>query len=87
MFSYFFLNIVFFCLKIFVTITNSIVEPNEAQHYAAFHLGLTVCKGTCLEVPEYKGLITLGSYVIFHVNWVLSGILCSPESKAQGELL
>ena len=34
-------NIVFFCLKIFFTLTNS-VDPNEMQHkhYAAFHLGL-----------------------------------------------
>ena len=32
-------NIVFFCLKIFLTFTNS-VDPDATQHYAAFHLGL-----------------------------------------------
>ena len=32
-------NIVFFCLKIFFSFTNS-VDPDEMQHYAAFHLGL-----------------------------------------------
>ena len=32
-------NIVFFCLKIFFTLSNS-VDPDEMQHYAAFHLGL-----------------------------------------------
>ena len=30
---------VFFCLKIFFTFTNS-VDPDEMQHYAAFHLGI-----------------------------------------------
>ena len=35
---YIFLNIVFFCLKISFTFTNSI-DPDEV-HYAAFHLGL-----------------------------------------------
>ena len=29
----------FFCQKIFFTFTNS-VDPDEMQHYAAFHLGL-----------------------------------------------
>ena len=32
-------NIVFFCLKIFLTFTNS-VDPGEMLHYAAFHLDL-----------------------------------------------
>ena len=32
-------NIVFFYLKIFLTLTNS-EDPDEMQHYAAFHLGL-----------------------------------------------
>ena len=34
-------NIIFFCLKIFFTFTNS-VDPDEMQHYAAaaFHRGL-----------------------------------------------
>ena len=29
----------FFCLKIFLNFTNS-VDPDEMQHFAAFHLGL-----------------------------------------------
>ena len=32
-------NIVLFCQKIFVTLTNS-VDPNELQQYLAFHQGL-----------------------------------------------
>ena len=36
-------NIVFFCLKIFFTFTNS-VDPDEMQHHAAFHLGLHCLK-------------------------------------------
>ena len=32
-------NIVLFYLKILFTLTNS-VDPDEMQHYAAFHLGL-----------------------------------------------
>ena len=32
-------KIVLFCLKIFFTFTNS-VDPDEMQHYAAFHMGL-----------------------------------------------
>ena len=31
--------LVLFCLKIFLTLTNS-EHPDEMQHYAAFHLGL-----------------------------------------------
>ena len=31
--------LIFFCLYIFFTFTNS-VDPDEMQHYAAFHLGL-----------------------------------------------
>ena len=42
-------NIVFFCLKIFFTFTNS-VDPDEMQHYAAFHLGLH-----CLQ--KYSGSV------------------------------
>ena len=47
--------IVFLCLKIFYTLTNR-VDPDEMQHYPAFHLGcimlhfvlvFTVCKSTC----------------------------------------
>ena len=32
-------HIAFFCLTNFFTFTNS-VDPDEMQHYAAFHLGL-----------------------------------------------
>ena len=32
-------NTAIFCLKIFFTFTNS-VDPDEIQHYAAFHLSL-----------------------------------------------
>ena len=43
--------IAFVCL-FFLTFTNS-VDPDEMQH---FILVFTVCKSTCLGVPEYKGL-------------------------------
>ena len=33
------LKILYFCLKIFFTLTNS-VDPDEMPHYAAVHLGL-----------------------------------------------
>ena len=42
-------NIVFFCLKIFFTFTNS-ADPDEMQHSAAFHLGLQ-----CLQKYLFKG--------------------------------
>ena len=41
-------NIAFCCLKIFFTFTNG-VDPDEMQHYAAFHLGLHFCKSTPLQ--------------------------------------
>ena len=41
--------IVFFCLKIFSTFTNSI-DPDEMQHYAAFHPGLH-----CLQKHSFRG--------------------------------
>ena len=41
-------NILYFlCEDLFFTLTNS-VDPDEMQHYAAFHLGSTVCKSTHL---------------------------------------
>ena len=44
---------VFFSLKIFSTLTNS-VDPDEMPLNAAFHLGFTVCKSTHLGVsPPY----------------------------------
>ena len=45
-----FKNIVFFCLKIFFTFTNS-VDPDEMQHFAAFHLGLP-----CLQKYSFRGI-------------------------------
>ena len=42
-------NIVFFCLKIFFTFTNS-VDPDEMQYYAAFHLCLH-----CLQKYLFRG--------------------------------
>ena len=53
-----FRKILFFRLKIFFTITNS-VDPDEMQHYAAFHLGLhCLQKYSFRGFPEYKGLST-----------------------------
>ena len=50
-------NIVFFCLKIFLTFTNC-VDPDEMQHYAAFHLALhCLPKYPLIGFPVYKGLI------------------------------
>ena len=40
---------VFFCLKIFLTFSNS-VDPDEMQHFAAFHLGLH-----CLQNWSFRG--------------------------------
>ena len=42
-------DIVFFCLKTFFTFSNS-VDPDEMQHYAAFHLGLH-----CLQKYLFRG--------------------------------
>ena len=42
-------NIVFFCLKISFTFTNS-VDPDEMQHFAAVHLGLH-----CLQKYSFRG--------------------------------
>ena len=42
----------FFCLKIFFTFTNS-VDPDEMQHYAAFHLDLH-CLQKCSFRPSLK---------------------------------
>ena len=40
---------VFCCLKILITLTNSI-DPDEMPHYAAFHLGLH-----CLQKYRFRG--------------------------------
>ena len=46
----------FFCLKIFFYLTNN-VDPDEMQHYAAFHLGLhCLQKYSLMGFPKYKGL-------------------------------
>ena len=48
---------ILFCLKIFFTLTNS-VDPDEMQHYAAFHLGLhaTFHQGLhCLQKYSFRG--------------------------------
>ena len=42
-------NVVFFFLKIFFTFTNS-VDPDEMQHFAAFHLGLH-----CVQKYSFRG--------------------------------
>ena len=39
----------FFCLKIFFPLTKS-VDPDEMQHYAAFHQVFTFCKSYVLVV-------------------------------------
>ena len=41
-------NIVLFCLKIFFNFTNS-VDPDDMQHYSAFHLGLN-----CLQKYSFR---------------------------------
>ena len=51
--GYNFKKIVFFCLKIFFTVTNS-VDPDEMQHYAAFHLGLHCLQSTHLGVSQIQ---------------------------------
>ena len=46
---YFSKTIVFFCVKIYFTFRNS-VDPDEMQHYAAFHQGLH-----CLLMYLFRG--------------------------------
>ena len=50
-------NIVLFCLKNVLTFTNS-VDPDEMQHYAAFHLGQDRLQklSHSFRVPECKEL-------------------------------
>ena len=52
-------NVFFFCLKILFTLTNS-VDPDEMQHYAAFHLGR-------LWLPKYwfRGFLNIKGYMEF----------------------
>ena len=58
---------VFFCLNIFLTFTNS-VDPDEMQHYAAFHLGLhCLHKYLFMDFPNTKGYdSTVGCILDFH---------------------
>ena len=63
-------NIVFFCLKIVFTFTNS-VDPDEMQYYAAFHLVLHCLQSTCLVVSQIQRvtgstLLPLSNIV----NWI-----------------
>ena len=52
---FFFKKIVFFCLKIFFTCTKC-VDPDEMQHYAAFHLSLhSLQKYSFRGFPNTKG--------------------------------
>ena len=49
--------IMFFCLNIYATLSNS-VDPDEMRHCAAFHLGLhCLQKYIFMGFPEYRGLI------------------------------
>ena len=52
------LFIVFFCLNICFTFTNS-VDPGEMQHGAAFHLGLH-----CLQKYSFRGFRNTKGYFI-----------------------
>ena len=57
------INCIFFCLKIYFTLTNS-ADPDEMPHHAAFHLGLH-CLQKCLFMgfSNTKGY-TISSYMI-----------------------
>ena len=66
-------KILYFCLNVFFTFTNS-VDTDEMQHYAAFHLGLhCLQKYSFRGFPEYKGLnndlthCMLGNFSCFYV--------------------
>ena len=55
-------NIVFFCLKIFSTFTNS-VDPDEMQHYAAFNATAFHHSLHCLHYAAFRqGLHCLQKY-------------------------
>ena len=58
-------TILFFCLKIFFTSTNS-VDPDEMHHYAAFNLGLN-----CFQTYLFRGsgIRRMGSCVITEYFW------------------
>ena len=54
---------VFFCLKIFLTFTNS-VDSGEMQHYTAFYLSFH-----CLQIYSFRGFSnTKGLFVKFQAN-------------------
>ena len=55
--GYYFPKNIVFCLKIFFTFING-VDPDEMQHYAAFHLRLHCLQKYLFRVfSEYKGVI------------------------------
>ena len=59
-----FQNYCIFCPKIFFTFTNS-VDPDEMQHYAAFHLGLHCFQKVLVNgFPENKWLISIIFYAV-----------------------
>ena len=51
-----FYKISYSCLKIFFTCTNR-VDPDEMQHYAAFHLGLHCLQEYCFGVSGIQRVI------------------------------
>ena len=62
--DYSFQNLLYFCLKIIFTFTNS-VDPGEMQLYAAFNKGLHCLQSPCYtkgfiqcEYPIYRGYYT-----------------------------
>ena len=57
-------------MKIFFTFTNS-VDPDEMQHYAAFHLGLH-----CLQKYLFRGFPNSKGYPLFHQYYFLFWICC-----------
>ena len=79
---------IFFCLMIFFTFTNS-VDPDEMQHHATFHLGLqiTVCKSTCLRVSRIQKVngasasIILPTIVFFYISLFLIQAPTNPFSS------
>ena len=60
-------NIVFFCLKIFFTFSNSL-DPDEMQHYTAFHQGLHCLQKNLLRsFPNTKGKVLEQSLLFIYV--------------------
>ena len=51
-FFYCYVIVYFISLYVVLTLGNS-ADPDEMQHYAAFHLGLHCLRSTCLGVVQY----------------------------------